>query len=49
MCAEAGAHVVDAFGRDLVMIDHFARRTPIAAGSAALLDELVAARRASAV
>lgn len=49
VCAEAGAHVVDAFGRDLVMIDHFARRTPIAAGSAALLDELVAARRASAV
>ena len=49
VCAEAGARVIDAFDRDLVVVDHLVRRTPIAAGSDALLNELVAARRASAV
>jgi myo-inositol-1(or 4)-monophosphatase len=46
VCQESGALVVDAFSRDLVTIDHAARRTPVAAGTAALLDEAVAARRA---
>jgi myo-inositol-1(or 4)-monophosphatase len=45
ICHEAGAVVVDAFGRDLVTIDHAARRTPVAAATAALLDQAVAARR----
>jgi fructose-1,6-bisphosphatase/inositol monophosphatase family enzyme len=45
VCQEAGASVVDAFGRDLVTLDHTARRTPVAAGTAALLDATVAARR----
>lgn len=43
---EAGGVVVDAFGRDLVVLDHSARRTPVAATSTALLDELVTQRRA---
>jgi fructose-1,6-bisphosphatase/inositol monophosphatase family enzyme len=46
VCQEAGAHVVDAFGRDLVTLDHAVRRTPVAAGTAALLEEAVVARRA---
>jgi myo-inositol-1(or 4)-monophosphatase len=45
VCAEAGAAVVDAFGRDLVVLDHATRRTPVAGGSTALCDELVALRR----
>ncbi len=45
VCAEAGGCVVDAFGRDLTTLDHATRRTPVGAGSAALLDELVAMRR----
>lgn len=44
VCVEAGAPVVDAEGRDLVVLDHDARRTPVAAATPALLDELVAAR-----
>ncbi len=44
VCHEAGASVVDADGRDLVVLDHAARRTPVAAATPALLDELVAAR-----
>jgi len=44
VCLEAGASVVDAHGRDLVVLDHAARRTPVAAATASLLDELVAAR-----
>lgn len=44
VCQEAGAVVVDADGRDLVVLDHDARRTPVAAATPALLDELVAAR-----
>ena len=44
VCLEAGAPVVDAHGRDLVVLDHHARRTPVAAATPALLDELVAAR-----
>ena len=44
VCAEAGAIVVDALGRDLVAIDHRARRTPVGAATPALLDALLAAR-----
>lgn len=42
---EAGGCAVDAGGRDLTVLDHDARRTPIAASSDELLSELVAARR----
>ncbi|HEV8296571.1 MAG TPA: inositol monophosphatase family protein [Acidimicrobiales bacterium] len=45
ICQEAGAYVVDVLGRDLVVLDPFARRTPCAAGDEALLAEVVAARR----
>lgn len=38
---EAGGVVADAHGRDLVVIDHAARRTPVAAASVGLLDELL--------
>lgn len=42
---EAGGVVVDAAGRDLTVLDHVARRTPVAATNAALLDELLDHRR----
>jgi fructose-1,6-bisphosphatase/inositol monophosphatase family enzyme len=42
---EAGGVVVDALGRDLTVLDHRARRTPVAATSQALLDDLLAHRR----
>ncbi len=45
ICEEAGVRVVDAFGRDLITLDHEARRTPIAGATNALLSELVDARR----
>jgi fructose-1,6-bisphosphatase/inositol monophosphatase family enzyme len=45
VCLEAGATVVDALGRDLVMLEHDARRTPLAASTPALRDELLEARR----
>jgi fructose-1,6-bisphosphatase/inositol monophosphatase family enzyme len=45
VCREAGAHVVDAYGRDLVVLDHDARRTPVAAGTPELLEQLLAGRR----
>jgi len=41
---EAGGLVVDAFGRDLVVLDHSARRTPVAATGRALLAALLAER-----
>ena len=44
VCQEAGAHVVDLRGRNLVPLDHDARRTPVAGGSVALLDELLSQR-----
>ena len=44
ICREAGAHVVDLHGRDLVVLDHAARRTPLAAATPQLLAALVAAR-----
>jgi len=45
VCREAGALVVDHAGRDLVTLDHDERRTPLAAATPALLDQLVEARR----
>jgi fructose-1,6-bisphosphatase/inositol monophosphatase family enzyme len=40
ICREAGAEVVDAAGRELVMTDPDARRQLLAAGTPALLEEL---------
>ncbi len=45
VCAEAGAVVADADGRDLLTLDPAARRTPVAAAGPGLLDQLLAARR----
>jgi myo-inositol-1(or 4)-monophosphatase len=45
VCAEAGAPVVDALGRELAVVAPEARRTPVAAATRPLLDALVAARR----
>jgi fructose-1,6-bisphosphatase/inositol monophosphatase family enzyme len=45
VCREAGALVVDAQDRDLVTLDYTDRRTPVAAGTQPLLDEVLAARR----
>lgn len=45
VCAEAGALVVDAHGRDLVALGPLDRRTPVAAATPELLDSLLAARR----
>ncbi|MGA7757629.1 MAG: inositol monophosphatase [Ilumatobacteraceae bacterium] len=41
---EAGGVVADAFGRDLVVLEHDARRTPVAATSSALLGQLIEQR-----
>ncbi|HEV2767211.1 MAG TPA: inositol monophosphatase [Acidimicrobiales bacterium] len=41
VCREAGVEVVDAEGRELVTLDHAARRTPVAAATPALLAELL--------
>ena len=41
---EAGGVVVDALGRELMVLDHAARRTPVAATSEALLTEVLAHR-----
>jgi myo-inositol-1(or 4)-monophosphatase len=45
VCREAGAVVVDVDDRHLVTLEHADRRTPVAAATPALLDEMVAARR----
>ena len=45
VCQEAGAVVVDVDGRDLLTLEHDARRTPVAAATPELLDDLLAARR----
>lgn len=45
ICTEAGAAVSDAYGRDLVVREGDARRTVVAAATAPLLDEALAARR----
>ncbi len=41
---EVGGVVADAFGRDLVVLEHDARRTPVAATSSALLGQLIEQR-----
>ncbi len=46
ICAEAGVPIVDLWGRDLLVLDHVARRTPVAAATPALLEPLLTARRA---
>jgi fructose-1,6-bisphosphatase/inositol monophosphatase family enzyme len=46
VCQEAGAVVTDAEGRDLVVLDHAARRTPVAAATPALHATLAARRNA---
>ncbi len=45
VCREAGAVVVDAWDRELAVLAHADRRTPVAGATPALLDELVTARR----
>ena len=45
VCTEAGAAVGDVVGRDLVVLDHDARRAPVAAATPALYDALLTARR----
>jgi len=45
VCSEAGASVIDAFDRELVVLEHDARRTPIAGATPDLLATAVAARR----
>ncbi|MGH9187376.1 MAG: inositol monophosphatase family protein [Acidimicrobiales bacterium] len=44
VCREVGVAVVDVTGRDLVVLDHEARRTPVAASNPELLAEVMAAR-----
>lgn len=44
VCREAGAHVADASGRELVVLDHRERRSPVAACTAGLLQEMLKAR-----
>lgn len=41
ICQEAGASVAEAKGRDLVVLDHAARRYPVAAATPELLEELL--------
>ena len=45
VCQEAGAVVTDAADRDLIVLDHAARRTPVAAATPDLHAELLHARR----
>jgi fructose-1,6-bisphosphatase/inositol monophosphatase family enzyme len=44
--SEAGGHLADAQGRELVTLDHAARRTPVSAGTPELFELLLAARAA---
>lgn len=45
VCAEAGASVADALGRDLLVRDPAVKRTPVAGATPQLLAEMLAARR----
>lgn len=45
ICREAGASVADLWSRDLVPLDHAARRTPVAAATPELLAALLDVRR----
>jgi len=40
ICTEAGAVITESLGRELVVLDHEARRTPVAAGTPELLQAL---------
>lgn len=44
VCSEAGARVADAYGRELIVRDHAARRTPVAGATPELVDQLLALR-----
>jgi fructose-1,6-bisphosphatase/inositol monophosphatase family enzyme len=46
VCQEAGAQVADAWDRDLVVLGHEDRRTPVASATPKLQAEIVAARQA---
>lgn len=46
VCREAGAVVAEVDDRDLVVLEHRARRTPVAAATPALLEEILVQRRA---
>lgn len=46
--SEAGGHLADAQGRELVVLDHGARRTPVSAGTPELLEALMAVRTGTA-
>ena len=48
MCREAGVEVVDGTGQDLVVLDHGARRAPIAGATSALTSALAATWRQAA-
>jgi len=45
ICREAGAEIADLRGRELAIVDHSARRTPIAAATPNLMAQLTAARQ----
>ncbi len=45
ICGEAGASVGDAFGRDLLILEHGGRRTPVAAATVELQTQLIEQRR----
>ncbi|HEY6622948.1 MAG TPA: inositol monophosphatase [Acidimicrobiales bacterium] len=49
ICSEAGAVVTESLGRELVTLDHQARRTPVAAGTPELLQALSAGAADSVV
>jgi fructose-1,6-bisphosphatase/inositol monophosphatase family enzyme len=46
LVGEAGGAIADGLGRDLVVLDHAARRAPVAAATPALLDVLLTYRNA---
>jgi myo-inositol-1(or 4)-monophosphatase len=48
ICAEAGVDVTDAFDREMVVLDHDARRTPVAGATPELTAALRAVRNRSA-
>jgi myo-inositol-1(or 4)-monophosphatase len=47
ICTEAGGVAVDAHGRDLLTLDPLQRRTPVVAGTASLLKEILGERNRS--
>ncbi len=47
LCSELGIPVIDAHGRDLMVLDYDARRTPVCGADQGLLDALLAERKAA--